>query len=298
VLLSSTPAKADDKHESKKHFKAGLALLEAEDYTAASAEFEISSKLYATKSSLFNLANCYKAMHQYGKALNTIDSLEAQFGNDLSSQWRGEIETFKKQLDAMTGKLVIVVNVDGAKLRVDGVDVATSPLSDALVLAPGSHKIDVEKDGYEPVSRTASLVSQEKNTIQIELTIIDTSDPDKTDPVPIENGESIDTQTEGKTKISGLFWVGLTGTILTGAASGVFLGLANAKANDYTAGGEVDEDLYNKSKVFGWTGVGLGIGAGIFAVGTIIVFIVDRKKSKDRNAVETVALPGSIAVRF
>ncbi|MDJ0764221.1 MAG: hypothetical protein QNJ97_14660 [Myxococcota bacterium] len=99
-------------------------------------------------------------------------------------------------------------------------------------------------------------------------------------------------------RLSGLFWTGLTGTAATGVASGVFLILANSKANKYEDGNRQDIELKTDAERFGWLGVGLGIGAGVFAAVTTVFFVADKNKHTREAAVSATVLPGTLVFRF
>ncbi|MBW2277998.1 MAG: hypothetical protein JRF63_10925, partial [Deltaproteobacteria bacterium] len=73
MLTITLNAAADDGAiaEAKTHFQTGVALLKAENYTGAAVEFEASVALYPTANVIFNLANCYQALHRYADALDT-----------------------------------------------------------------------------------------------------------------------------------------------------------------------------------------------------------------------------------
>ena len=66
VACASWSALAGGKEEAKQLFDAGLKLMHLDDFSGASANFERSVALYPTQNSLFNLANCYKALQRYG----------------------------------------------------------------------------------------------------------------------------------------------------------------------------------------------------------------------------------------
>lgn len=175
VFFSAVPgtAAADEtgQEPARKHFENGLVLMQTEDYAGAAAEFEASVKLLPTKNGLFNLANCYKALHRYGDALKTVDQLRARFKNDLDNEWLTEIDTFEKTLKGIIAALFVQVNEEGATILVDGVLVGTSPMADALLVGPGDHEITVAKEGFSSLKRTVKLVSGKKNIEHFELEI-------------------------------------------------------------------------------------------------------------------------------
>ncbi|MDD5306372.1 MAG: PEGA domain-containing protein [Deltaproteobacteria bacterium] len=154
--------KAGDKASAQKHFQTGLALMKAEDFAGASAEFETSVSLFPTKTGLFNLANCYKALHRYSKALDALEKLDEKFGEDLDDEMKGSVKRQENEIRALIADVEIAVKQTGAVIKVDGREVGASPLAEAVVVGPGEHAIEVSLDGYEAVSRKITLVSGAK----------------------------------------------------------------------------------------------------------------------------------------
>ncbi len=167
-LAGSAFAK-DNKAQAKKHFDAGLTLLEADDFKGATVEFERSTDFYVTKNGLFNLANCYKALHRYGKALAAIERIETKFKGKLNKEWKSEIRAFRKQLENMVARLTLVVEPAGAMIIVDDEEVGSSPLSDPLVLGPGSYEIKGSAKGFSEKSKRITLASREIKTVTLKL---------------------------------------------------------------------------------------------------------------------------------
>ncbi len=74
---------------------------------------------------------------------------------------------------AVPGKLVVLTNVSGAVVLVDGNRVGNTPLDAPLRLSPGDHQIALFKEGYETVSRKASIVSGASSQLDIQLVAFD-----------------------------------------------------------------------------------------------------------------------------
>ena len=64
VTCVSCLAAAGEKEQAKQLFDAGLKLMRMDDFVGATADFERSVALFPTQNSLFNLANCYKAVQR------------------------------------------------------------------------------------------------------------------------------------------------------------------------------------------------------------------------------------------
>jgi hypothetical protein len=170
VLFAAASSKADeDKQEAKRHFEAGLALAEAEDFVAAAVEFESSVALFPTKMGLFNLANCYKALHRYAEALDVIVRLRSTYQGKLSAEMVREVAEFERSVTALVGRLEVKVEPAGASVMVDGKNVGVSPLPEPLLLAPGDHEVKVEFEGYRPETRKVRVTSRGREEVMVDL---------------------------------------------------------------------------------------------------------------------------------
>ncbi len=323
----AVPAVASDKAEARKHFEAGNALYVAEDFAGAAVEFEESVGLYPTKNGLFNLANCKKALHRYGEALAALDRMKKELGNKLDAQMREKVEQLDKDIRALVGTLEIRVSQAGAAVKVDGREVGSSPLAEPLIVGPGKHVIEVSSRGHKTEKRTVRLVSGGKEVEEFTLTA--TTPETQAPPVAIVEEPTEEQQQpeeepfepeEDEGGLSPLLWVGLAGTVALGATAGVFFGVSSSKFKDLEAVNSDLNDLneppveadygtqYNalykdgekaadKVDRFSKLAIGFGIGAGAFAVLTIVALGVDL--SEDESEEPTVsAAPGGIIVSF
>jgi tetratricopeptide (TPR) repeat protein len=169
VLTWVAPCRADDKAEAKKHFQAGVTLIKAEDFAGAAAAFENSVRLFPTRTSLFNLANCYKALQRYGEALATVRRLEREFGDKLGPELEAEARTFSASIENLVGRLGIDARPAGTAITVDGRPVGRSPLGEDVLLGPGDHEVELSLEGFEPVRRTVRVESRGKVAISVGL---------------------------------------------------------------------------------------------------------------------------------
>jgi hypothetical protein len=168
TLLAVGASAQSAKTEAKQHFDAGNALVDNEDYAAATAEFELSVKIFPTKMGLFNLANCYKALTRYGDALAALARLEREFAGKLGSL-AGEVAALKNTIEGMVGRITVKVDRDGASVRVDGADVGASPLAAPLVLAPGDHLVEARLPGYLDAAQTVRVAARERQELSLAL---------------------------------------------------------------------------------------------------------------------------------
>ncbi len=336
LCLSALSSAAGEKDEAKKHFNAGQKLRLMEDYDAAATEFELSVRLYPTKNALFNLANCYKAMHRYDKALEMYERLLAEFGDKLKPEMKTATNADIATLRSLLGELTIQVNVPGATIVVDGREAGKSPLTDPVILSPGEHIIDVSQEGMEPAQRKIVMVAGEKITSSFALQAVA---PPVADP-PIEQKEPIGppqpaaestppiaqpspleptTPPAGLTQqvelesggLSVLFWIGAGSTLAVGAGGGVFWWLALKERNSFNvANEEYDPDSSSmddweaidqhakKANMYNIIALGASIGAGVLLAGTVVVLIRDIRNKPGERPDRVSVNPGGIAVRF
>lgn len=69
---------------------------------------------------------------------------------------------------AATGSLLVTVNVEGAKIEVDGVEVGISPAAPTSVTV-GSHRIRVSLANYATVLRVVDVAENERERVDIDL---------------------------------------------------------------------------------------------------------------------------------
>lgn len=337
-LIGATALAAPTREEAKQHFEAGNALVENEDYAAAASEFELSVLLYPTKMGLFNLANCYKALNKYGDSLIALARLEREFAGKLGDL-AGEVASLKNTIEGMVGRLEVMVDRDGASIMVDDADVGLSPLGEPLILAPGEHVIEARLSGYTDASRTVRIVSREKLEVSFVLEEEPAAPPAPVVAPPVPESASAQlVPAETKTPSDepeknnhnraarAMGGVSVAFAVVAGAGCAFFSISGAKKADEFKDAreaynmtvGEIEnqgptEELVNAAEQ-AWSemeskredatknqniGLAQGIGAGVFTVAAIVLFIVGRDKEESDEAQATVsAATGGLAVEF
>jgi hypothetical protein len=171
VALLGGQALADDKDEARQLFESGLKLMKGDDFTAAAADFERSSALYPTQNSLFNLANCYKAMQRYAEALDALKRLRQEFGDKLKADIKDAAAQQEADIQSIVATLTIAVEPPSAKVTVDGRESHAGATTGSYLLAPGEHVIEASLAGYRTLRRPMHLVSgaHAAETVVLEL---------------------------------------------------------------------------------------------------------------------------------
>jgi hypothetical protein len=171
VACASWSVLAGDKEEAKQLFDAGLKLMHLDDFAGASANFERSVALYPTQNSLFNLANCYKALQRYGDALAVIERLKRDFAGKLKPEIKEAVEREQQDIQSLVARLTLRTVPPDATIKVDGKDVGQGPTLGPLLLGPGEHEIEAARPGRRSERRTVKLVSGVNRTEKFELEV-------------------------------------------------------------------------------------------------------------------------------
>lgn len=145
-LAHAAEPDATAKADAAKRFDRGLSLFNEGDNAGALAEFK---QVYATLPNpvvLYNIGLVYAAM---GRPVDAVDALK-QVVNDttLSAAQHERAQSTLTDQEARIGRLSITSVPAGARITVDNVDVATTPLTAPLRVSAGSHVVGAVAEGY------------------------------------------------------------------------------------------------------------------------------------------------------
>ncbi|MBI5501116.1 MAG: PEGA domain-containing protein [Deltaproteobacteria bacterium] len=241
VLASGLPrsvgAQAEEdasRAEAERHFEAGIALMRAEDWDAARIEFERSIELFPTRSALFNLGMCRKALHLYREALQAFEEWQARYGGVADAPELEAAAAAMAELRVFLGTLTVRVEPPGAAIVVDEEPIGTAPLAAPLEVQVGRHTIQVTLDGHRPWTGEAIVASGEDAVVTVVLdpvaqVVVEPPPVAPPAPPPIEPAD-VDAGVG-----QAWFWTA-AGTAVAlgigGAVTGVLVGVA---AEDYDA---------------------------------------------------------------
>ncbi|HEX7499490.1 MAG TPA: PEGA domain-containing protein [Polyangia bacterium] len=173
VACASWSVSAGEKEEAKQLFESGLKLMRADNYVGASDIFERSIALYPTQNSLFNLANCYRAMQRYGDALATINRLKRDFADKLKPEIKEAIERQVIEIQLLVASLTIETDPADTAVSIDGENVGTGPKLGPLLLQPGEHEVEAARPERRSQRRTLKLdpgtARTEKFVLEVEV---------------------------------------------------------------------------------------------------------------------------------
>jgi len=281
LLCATGVVAAGNREEARKHFDAGLSLLEAEDFEGATTAFEASVRLYPTRMNLFNLANCYKALHRYGESLALLDRLEVEFAGRMGEELEAEVEQMREELENVVAHLELTVAPAGAIIVVDGREMGRAPLAGDLVLGPGEHLIEVTLEGHAPVRRAVRLEPRTRVAVLLELEETAAEEPESLDPTVEQPGPV------GR----GGFWTG--GWVVAGIGAGFLVAGGITGAAALSTGKDLESDFPDgvpraeKNRVDRMdrlalsTNILLGVGGAAVVAGVVMLLLDDGPAERD-----------------
>jgi PEGA domain len=149
----ATPAAAAEatdgarKEQARTHFERGAALVRAQSWEAALAEFLLSRELYPTRGNTQNAAVCLRQLERYDEALDMLELLLATFPT-IAAADRTAAEEDIRQLRLLVGALDVRVSEPDAQIQIDQRGRGSSPLAKPVRVKAGSHGILVYKPGF------------------------------------------------------------------------------------------------------------------------------------------------------
>ncbi len=149
-------------------FDRALKLFNDGDNAAALAEFQRTLELAPNPVVLYNVGLVQAAMGRPVEAVETFDKLLAAPGALTPEQTARARETRAAQADRIAG-LMVKVNVEGAAIEVDNLDVAKSPVTKPLGVASGMHVVTAVAPGYAPVRKAVMVAGRATAEVAFEL---------------------------------------------------------------------------------------------------------------------------------
>ncbi|MGE0786484.1 MAG: PEGA domain-containing protein [Sandaracinaceae bacterium] len=156
--LSATLARAQDEDprvRAQRHFEQALSLFDEGHLDRALVEFEAAYRAVPDPRLLYNIGNVYAALDRSVEAVDAYERYLAAV-NDVDEARREEVDAALRRHRARVGRVTFEVNVEGATIVVDGVDVGSAPLSEPVRVVVGEHDFSARATGYdEPRVRVA-----------------------------------------------------------------------------------------------------------------------------------------------
>ncbi|MCB9591580.1 MAG: PEGA domain-containing protein [Sandaracinaceae bacterium] len=155
--------------EARTRYERGLELFEEERYDAALAEFDRAYAVAPSYQVLFNIGRIHALRGNAVEAVRAYVRYLAEGGPRLRARERAQVEAEIERQRARIATVRIESSLDGATVRLDGVDVGTTPLVDPLRVNSGEHVVGLGAPGYAAESRQVALAGGTEETLRFEL---------------------------------------------------------------------------------------------------------------------------------
>jgi tetratricopeptide (TPR) repeat protein len=264
ALTWQSPARAQDESSlAMEIFEAGSAYYKQGDYDKALEQFEEAYRLDPLPELLYNIGQCHERLQDYTDA---IDAYSRYLEQDPAAQDRQAVEQKIKNLQQkleMTG-IVLDVSEQGAQVLVDGEPAGTSPVESFIHTQPGSHELEVVKEGFQ--TSVTMFTVPPGITQEIQVTLVP-QPPDEPDPA------------------TWFYWTyGIAAA--SGAAAVVTGVLALDKAGDASSTESptrYDADRKMATRLAVTTDVLIGVAAACVIVSTAGAIVAAKKKKKKKT---------------
>ena len=157
------PAKA----EAAQRFERGLSLFNAGDNAGALAEFKRIYEILPNPVVLYNIGLVYAAM---ARPVDAVDALEPAIqSNALSSKDLERAQSTLADQKARVARLSVTTTPEGARIEIDGVQVAKTPLSAPIRVAEGNHIVGALAEGFSPARKELVVAGNVDATLHLDL---------------------------------------------------------------------------------------------------------------------------------
>lgn len=153
--------------EAEAAFKRANLLVDEGNYEAALVEYRRSLELYPTRAATRNIAVALRKLHRYDEALEAFETFAKKYPPSNKAE-RATLDAEIAQIRSLVGTLRIECNEKDATVEVDGKTRGMTPLAPFL-LAVGTHRIRVAKDGWQPLEKSVDLSAQSQSSVRFDL---------------------------------------------------------------------------------------------------------------------------------
>lgn len=166
----AAPAKKVDeakRTEAAHRFDRGLLLFESGDNAGALAEFRRTYEILPNPVVLYNIGLVYAAM---SRPVEAVDALEAAIGSGgLSPKQLERARPTLVDQKARVGRLSVTTKPEAARIEVDNVEVARTPLTAPIRISEGSHIVGAVAEGFAPARKEVVVAGNSDANLHFDL---------------------------------------------------------------------------------------------------------------------------------
>jgi hypothetical protein len=154
--------------EARDRFDRGLRLFNGGDNAGALVEFRRAYELVENSTVLYNIGLVYAQM---GRAVEATDALNLVLATPgtLSADRLTLARKTRDEQASHIAEVALEANVASARVEVDGVEVAATPLAGPLRVPSGTHVIALVAPGFSPQRKEVAIAGGQKEALRFEL---------------------------------------------------------------------------------------------------------------------------------
>ena len=158
-----------NKAQAAQRFDRGLQLFNEGDNAGALAEFKQTYALMPNPIVLFNIGLVYAAM---SRPVDAVDALTPVIDSaTLSAEQRERAQKTLADQQQRIARVSVTTVPAGARIDVDGVEIASTPLTGPLRVAEGSHVIGAVAEGYAHARKEIIVAGNADASVSFELVL-------------------------------------------------------------------------------------------------------------------------------
>lgn len=169
VVFAPFGARADDAAQARFHDQEARSHYEAGRFEQALEEFFLAERLAPNPRTVFNIALCFDRLHREEEAYLFYQEYAAS--DDADETRRSFVLTALARLEPRLARVRVDSDPPGATVYVDGRDhgaYGTTPR--VLALPAGSHRVQLEREGYVVAESEVLLARGQEATVSLSLT--------------------------------------------------------------------------------------------------------------------------------
>ncbi len=277
---AASPENAEAAAQARQHFTEGMAHFEGRRFREAIHAFQLAASIVPSADLWFNIARSYEELNDEPSLRQAIEYYQRYLRDRVDPPDRAQVEAkiqlLQERAEAArqarlsrptTGTLRISSTVEGADVRVDEEGIGTAPVAAPVTLSEGTHRVDVEREGYIPFRSQVQIAPGVAAAAYADLE-------------PATQYRAV----RGKRIFT---WI-VGGLAVAGVATSIGLG---ARARSMTRGDDVtDEDFADARDLSAISDYVLGASLAL-AVGAIVLYFVEgRAIGTERVTVEEASV--------
>jgi hypothetical protein len=284
LVAAGGPAAAKEKTPAAKAFARGKQLLEERSYVAAIAAFE---EAYRLKPHFFvqcSIARCYENMNRYVQAAERYRRCLSE--GAARDKLGPRVQKSLSRVEAKIAWLNVKSPGGGGTILVDGK--AQGEVPGKIAIDPGSHSVEVRREGAKPASTSVRLRAGETKTVTL---VPEMPQPEAAAPSSRPVVAPVDRPPGRKGLHPAWFW---TTAALTAALTTTFIVLgvqsfqlrADYEDDPTEQGYDTFRDRRRLTNIF------IGLAGAAAATGTVLFFFTDFR-GQEREPATTATLLGA-----